>query len=63
MESVEGNPAPEKEVEGSAPASKVIIVNFSEGNYKVTNTTTNATFAFCVEAGGILTSDQVNGTV
>lgn len=55
--------------EGASPvkqesaAYKVVIINFAEGDYTVTNMNSNAVHNFKVEAGGILTSDLVNGTV
>lgn len=47
----------------SMPGPKVVIVNLPEGDYKVTNKQSGASFIFKVEAGGILTSDQVNGSL
>lgn len=52
-----GEPGPGPKDGGSSIANKVVIVNFAEGNYTVTNTQSNATYQFQVEAGGILTSD------
>lgn len=54
----------EKELPSQAKSdSKYVIVNFAEGDYTVTNSKTNAVFTFKVEAGSVLTSDQVNGSV
>merc|ERR1711935_218339 len=61
MEAQPENAQKEDMGSSAAPAKQALKVNLTEGDYTVTNTTKNAQFQFEVEAGGVMTSDKVNG--